>query len=121
MSDIIKVSIPIRPLAKERPRTFKRGGKSVTFTPPRTRKYEADVAMIMKSAMVGKEKLSGQVCVSASFTKDGAEIKFWGTGSQAESKLRGDLDNYLKAVLDAANGIIFHDDKQVERITLEKS
>lgn len=27
--------------------------------------------------------------------------------------LRGDLDNYLKAVLDAAQGVVFHDDRQV--------
>jgi crossover junction endodeoxyribonuclease RusA len=29
---------------------------------------------------------------------------------------RGDLDNLLKAVLDACNGIAYHDDEQVARI-----
>ena len=31
--------------------------------------------------------------------------------------LRGDLDNYGKAVLDAANGIMFTDDRQVVRLS----
>lgn len=36
------------------------------------------------------------------------------------SKLRGDLDNYLKLAFDALNGVAFDDDKQVVKITAVK-
>jgi len=33
---------------------------------------------------------------------------------------RGDLDNILKATLDALNGAAYHDDQQVEQITAQR-
>jgi Holliday junction resolvase RusA-like endonuclease len=30
-----------------------------------------------------------------------------------ESKLRGDVDNYVKSLLDGLNGVAYDDDKQV--------
>jgi Holliday junction resolvase RusA-like endonuclease len=32
----------------------------------------------------------------------------------------GDIDNYAKAVLDAANGILFTDDRLIDNLTLRK-
>lgn len=36
------------------------------------------------------------------------------------SKLRGDLDNYLKLAMDALNGVAFTDDRMVVKITAVK-
>jgi Holliday junction resolvase RusA-like endonuclease len=36
-----------------------------------------------------------------------------------KGKARGDVDNYAGAVLDAANGILFADDKQVKYLEVE--
>ena len=33
-----------------------------------------------------------------------------------KSKLRGDLDNYIKTILDALNGVAWDDDSQVVKI-----
>ena len=33
---------------------------------------------------------------------------------------RTDLDNYVKAVLDACNGIVYHDDRQVTNLVASK-
>jgi crossover junction endodeoxyribonuclease RusA len=35
--------------------------------------------------------------------------------------MAGDLDNIIKPILDALNGVIYIDDQQVERITIERS
>ncbi len=37
-----------------------------------------------------------------------------------ESKLRGDVDNYAKSILDGLNGVAFQDDKQVHILNVEK-
>jgi crossover junction endodeoxyribonuclease RusA len=37
------------------------------------------------------------------------------------SKLRGDVDNYLKTVMDGLNGVAWEDDKQVHAVVAEKT
>jgi Holliday junction resolvase RusA-like endonuclease len=38
-----------------------------------------------------------------------------------KSSLKGDVDNYVKSVLDALNGVAWEDDKQIISLTVEKS
>ena len=64
--------------------------------------------------------------VKMRFTVDGAEIlieelKLNDNVEQPKSKLRGDIDNYAKAVLDALNKIAYKDDKQVVSLYVEKA
>lgn len=33
---------------------------------------------------------------------------------------KGDVDNYAKAILDGFNGVLYHDDDQIVRMTVEK-
>ena len=40
---------------------------------------------------------------------------------QPKKRLRGDIDNYAKSVLDALNGVAYKDDKQIVRLDLEKA
>ena len=60
----------------------------------------------------GERKIDGDVAVMVTFhpkrTKKGEA-----------SKTCIDLDNSLKVVLDALNGIAYHDDKQIKRIVAE--
>jgi len=114
----IEVIIPVRPVPKGRPR-IGRGGHA--FTPQRTRDYEAAVSAYMRAAMRGRSPMVGPVCVTVTISKDGSVLRFLPLANHSGSKLRGDVDNYVKALLDAANGIIVADDKQVVRITAEKN
>jgi crossover junction endodeoxyribonuclease RusA len=37
-----------------------------------------------------------------------------------KSSLRGDIDNYVKSILDALNGVAWEDDKQIIELTVKK-
>lgn len=92
------------PVPKERPRTVRRGGKVVTFTPPATRDWEATVGWYAKAHC--KQPRSGNFEVTLTFFR--------------KSNRMVDLDNLSKAVLDALNGMMWHDDRQVVALHLYK-
>ncbi len=88
------------PVPKARARVVK--GRA--FTPKRTRDYESHVTAVAFAAASRCSK----------WPKDATYaliVVVWRAAN------RGDLDNYLKAVSDALNGIAWNDDRQVTRIT----
>jgi len=89
------------PVPKGRPRL----GKGRVYTPSRTRAWETELGLRWRSAFRNEGRFDeGPVSVSLVFYVEGK---------------RGDLDNYVKAVLDGLNGIAWRDDSQVERIEAE--
>lgn len=91
-----------KPTPKGRPRVMPNGH---TFTPEKTRAFEELVSWTAKIAMGGQPPLEGPVFISLAFF-----------GSHANA----DVDNLAKAVLDAMNGIVYKDDKQISRLTATK-
>lgn len=87
-----------QPLPKARPRIV---GKRA-YTPEKTKAWESQVAWVVRAAMGDIQPLTGDIGVSLVFHRVG--------------KRRADLDNLTKAVLDALNGILYEDDKQVNKI-----
>lgn len=90
---------PIRP--KERPRLGRRGG---TYTPPRTRAYEAMVRTIGLAAVARARwawSASGYSVALHVFAQD---------------RRRRDLDNIAKICLDPLNGVAFEDDSEVDEL-----
>ena len=104
-------TIHMKPVPKGRPRMTRRGR---VFTPPRTLAAE-DVIREQYSG----DRFEGDVVVACVFTKDSIELMIMeSTGTT--SKLRGDLDNYVKLLMDGLNGIAWTDDKQVHQILAVK-
>lgn len=98
---------------KARPR-FTRSGHA--YTPKRTSDYESEVAAMAKRAMGGSPALETPVdafiyvtmAIPPSWSKKRQEAALGQPHTQ-----RPDLDNQVKAITDAINGIIYKDDSQI--------
>lgn len=86
------------------------------FTPKRTLDAEA----LVREAWGKRRKFKGAVSVCMRFTLDGTEITVTAC-EDTGSKLKGDIDNYVKTILDGLNGAAWDDDKQVVFIEAEKA
>lgn len=92
---VVRFTISGEPLPKQRPRF--NGNRA--YTPQTTKDYEIHVGYAAKRAMVSNSLILGDCSLSATFYR--------------KDKRRADLDNLLKAIKDACNGIVWQDDKQV--------
>ena len=121
----IEFTVPGEPVAKGRARAFIRAGKINHYTPPKTVAYEKLVRLYATQAMHGRQPLTGPVAltVTAYFSIPNS----WSLKKQREAKhgiihhtKTPDLDNSIKSVQDAINGIIWVDDCQVIQIQASK-
>lgn len=95
----IKFTVPTEPVPFKR--TLKNGKRH--FNDPRYTNFKNVVGLHAKVAMQGLAPLTGAVKISVAIS-----TKYKPTSLRA-----GDIDNHLKAVLDALNGICFSDDRQI--------
>lgn len=104
----IKFSADLEPVPFPRPST---NGKR-RFNPPRYVAFKETLGLIAKRAMNGRAPFTGAVRLSIVFSKL--------RPVNITSRNWGDIDNHIKACLDALNGIAFEDDRQVTAITASK-
>lgn len=122
---IISFTIPGVPVAKGRPRLTTRGGFARAYTPGKTRAYEADAAVVAAGAMGPNAPAEGALALALDVR---LPVPPSWPSKRRLSALEGltrpcgrpDIDNYAKALCDALNGIVWHDDAQVVRLTAEK-
>ena len=110
------------PTAKARPRVCSRNGKTRTYTPAKTKRYENTVALSAHQAMNGTPMLTGPLFLHARC--------FWPCPVSKQRKREpcpvewrakgADADNVAKAILDGCNGIVYRDDCQVVQLFVEK-
>lgn len=106
---MIELWLPIEPVPKGRPRMTRSGH---VYTPAKTREFEHLVSCLAKKKI--KKALTGALELDCEFymRKPKKPVNMYP---------RGDLDNYVKAVADALNGIAWADDAQVSQITASKA
>ena len=102
----IRIVVPTEPVPLARPRFSGRH----CYQPKRNREYQAVVQQVARSAMGGREPLSGEVS---------AVIKLY-RRYKPTARNYGDCDNHVKSILDGLNGIAYEDDRQVVRCLVVK-
>lgn len=111
-------TVPGEPVAKGRPRLGKYGS---TYTPAKTVEYEN----LVKLAYMGNPLIQGYIMADIDLyfqiPKSVSKVKR-GKMERAEIRptKRPDCDNCIKAILDALNGIAYHDDSQVVEVRCRK-
>ena len=115
------VTIPGEPVSKGRPRMTKRGH---TYTPKRTVDYERMVQTLFHSEY-GSPKPEGPILLRLDLyfgipkSRSKATRKRMQQGLERPCK-RPDIDNCMKAVCDALNGIAYKDDSQIVAAVIQK-
>ena len=120
---MINFTVPGTPVGKARPRVTRSGR---VYTPESTAQAEQAIRQAAQQAMHGLEPMEGPLVATLAFImpiptswskrhRDDAL-----TGVMAHTS-RPDLDNLIKTVLDALNGIAYTDDKQIVRLGATKA
>lgn len=104
----------VKPQVKQRPRMTRRGR---AYTPEATHLAED----VIREGWNGP-KFEGPVFMKVTFSKLGTEVTVGTLDEETykPSALRGDIDNYLKLVMDGLNGAAYIDDNQVRYIEVTK-
>lgn len=110
--DGVTVFVPHKPVPKGRPRMTRRGR---VFTPKRT----LDAETLVAEAWGDNPKFTGNVGIVMLLGSDGTLITVFPHEASTQ-KLRGDIDNYVKTIMDGLNGRAWDDDKQVTYLVAEK-
>ncbi len=84
----------------------------MAYTPKKTVDAEKAIAQAWDGPV-----FEGEVAVHIVVDTEGTAIIVERVDIDNKTKLRGDLDNYIKTILDALNGIAWRDDSQVVKIT----
>jgi Holliday junction resolvase RusA-like endonuclease len=109
------------PVAKARPRVTKTGH---TYTPKKTVAWENTIALEAGVAMTDKAMFTKPVIVTLNFffrfPKSFSRLKHIAAETGEIIPMRGDIDNYAKAALDAMNGVVYKDDRQIGCLHLKK-
>lgn len=107
----IEFTVVGEPVAKARPRVTRSGA---VYTPKKTSDYESIVRMILNASMPLKTHLEPPIRAELNFHFSSARKKC------GYKVTRSDLDNLVKSVLDACNGIAYKDDAGVAVLVARK-
>ena len=119
------VRIDIEPVPKGRPRFHIQGRRVMTFTPSKTHIYEQTIALEYSQRRKKVFERNTPIDVSLVFglpipqTTPKKRRPDMESGATRHIK-KPDVDNLVKAVLDALNGIAYEDDAQIVSIVASK-
>lgn len=118
----IRAVIPGEPMAQRRARTAIINGHAVVYDPRANRVWKATARQFLGQALAGRPPLQGPLAlqVFAWFTMPTSRHLKKSPRPAERRVQKPDLDNVIKAVKDAATGVLWLDDRQVVALTAEK-
>lgn len=123
----MKFSFNIEPMSQSRPRFAHRGKLVVAYDQKKVKEYKQQIGLIATARMqdLGLEPLDGPLMVLLTFYRpiQKSISKVEHVRRQSGKKLpivKADIDNYIKAVLDACNSIVWKDDNSITDISAKK-
>jgi Holliday junction resolvase RusA-like endonuclease len=118
----LSITIPGEPHAQGRARATVIGGHARMYDPQNSREWKAVAQHHMRLALDGHVPLVGPVelTVVASFTCPKGDWRTKSPRPRRRHAKKPDADNVLKAVKDAATGVLWLDDCQVCVVRVEK-
>ena len=117
------IVVPGKPVGKQRARVVSTGKGTHSFTPLTTVQWEGLIKLLARQAGIQPTDMPTSVRIEIERTvpqswsrkrKSQALSAVWATG-------KPDIDNVIKAVLDALNGIAWRDDAQVVNLTATRT
>lgn len=121
---MIKLILPIEPVAQARPRA-RRFGKGIRlYDPPKTATFKRKLHKLAKESYHDKP-LDGELevtvifgrAVQKSISKKERKLRLLG---RHRPIVKPDLDNYIKSTLDALTGVLWKDDNAIVKLVAEK-
>lgn len=110
---MIRLTLPIAPVAWGR---VKRGRNGQAYVPAKTRQFEETARALIRKATWTLPVPKGPLKLKARFIL----AKPKRSKHPTEPIARPDLDNFLKALKDSGNGILWADDAQVVHVDARK-
>ena len=123
-TDQLFFTFEIEPTPQLRPRVSSRGGYVRVYDPPKVKNFK-NLLRSLAVNQYARPPLIGPLSVSLTFYRP---VQKSISQSERERRLsneskpvvKPDTDNYIKATLDALNGVLWHDDSQIVKIEAEK-
>jgi len=122
---VFEIHVGGEPVAQGRPRFTSAGGFVKAYDPIKSREFKYVIQTLAREKMAGQERFNGALCLYLTVTR--VPPKSWAKYRRREAMenhqgIQGkpDLDNYIKIVLDALNGVVFADDACIVRIGASK-
>lgn len=125
----IELVIPGEPRGKGRPRIVRlKNGRSGSYTPDKTVSYEELIRQRFRQQYPGEQapfpaKTPVSVTIGAFFPiprSAGKKQKLLMASNHIRPTKKPDVDNIAKIVLDALNGLVWHDDAQITHLSVVK-
>lgn len=121
----IQITIPGKPIAKKRPKFFRRGGFVGTYNCQETEEGRF-MAQLAAARPEGFAPIDGPIDLTLRFwmpipASASAKKRRAMESSQIRHTKKPDLDNLIKFVADCANGILWRDDSQVDGMWVTKN
>lgn len=120
--DLLRLVLQLHPHAQRRPRATRIGNHVRVYDDPSSSRWKKAAAAELQAQMGRRKPLTGllSVLVVCGFPCPAKDRRKGSPKPVRWADVRQDADNLAKSLLDAANGVIYEDDRQVVELVVHK-